>query len=228
MENNIVGFQDILKKSFLSADYVTPVTTSSIALSLLISFALGLFIFYIYKTTFQGVLYTRSFNVSLVMISLITTLVIMTISSNIILSLGMVGALSIVRFRTAIKDSMDIVFMFWAISIGIANGAGFFQISLVGSIFIGFILILMSKTKVLNSPYLLILKYDSSAQRLIDNELSKISNPNIKSKSVYGSSVELTVEIRLRNNEHSFVNGFSELEGVNSSVLVKYDGDYIS
>ena len=157
---NAVGFQDILKKSFLTSDYVTPLTSASIILNLLVTFVIGLFIFYIYRKTFQGVLYTRSYNVSLVMVSLITTLVIMTISSNIILSLGMVGALSIVRFRTAIKDSMDIVFMFWAISVGIANGAGFFQVSVVGSIFIGLILIIMTKIKIVNLPYLFILKFD--------------------------------------------------------------------
>ena len=223
-----MGFQDILKKSFLTSDYVTPLTSASIVLNLLVTFFIGLFIFYIYRKTFQGVLYTRSYNVSLVMVSLITTLVIMTISSNIILSLGMVGALSIVRFRTAIKDSMDIVFMFWAISVGIANGAGFFQVSIVGSIFVGLILIAMTKIKIVNLPYLFILKFDEAVQADIDQLLEKIKGHNIKSKSVFSNNVELTVELRMTNDETKIVNEFSKIKGVSSAVLVKYDGDYVS
>jgi uncharacterized membrane protein YhiD involved in acid resistance len=225
---NAVGFQDILKKSFLTSDYVTPLTSGTIIVNLLVTFLLGLFIFYIYRKTFQGVLYTRSYNVSLVMVSLITTLVIMTISSNIILSLGMVGALSIVRFRTAIKDSMDIVFMFWAISVGIANGAGFFQVSVVGSIFVGIILLIMTKIKIVNLPYLFILKFDEGSQDKVDELLTSIKGHNIKSKSVYNKTVELTVELRMTNDETKIVNDFSKLDGMNSSVLVKYDGDYVS
>ena len=227
MESSM-GFQDILKKSFLTSDYVTPLTSASIVLNLLVTFFIGLFIFYIYRKTFQGVLYTRSYNVSLVMVSLITTLVIMTISSNIILSLGMVGALSIVRFRTAIKDSMDIVFMFWAISVGIANGAGFFQVSIVGSIFVGLILIAMTKIKIVNLPYLFILKFDEAVQADIDQLLEKIKGHNIKSKSVFSNNVELTVELRMTNDETKIVNEFSKIKGVSSAVLVKYDGDYVS
>jgi uncharacterized membrane protein YhiD involved in acid resistance len=225
---NTVGFQDILKKSFLTTDYVTPLTSASIAMNLLVTFLAGLFIFYIYKKTFQGVLYTRSYNVSLVMVSLITTLVIMTISSNIILSLGMVGALSIVRFRTAIKDSMDIVFMFWAISVGIANGAGFYQVSVVGSAFIGVILIIMTTIKTVNLPYLFILKFKQGAQDAVDSLLSEIKGHNIKSKSVYSDVVELTVELRMTNGETKVVNEFAKINGMNSAVLVKYDGDYVS
>ncbi len=225
---NAVGFQDILKNSFLTSEFVTPLTSASIIVNLLVTFLTGLFIFYIYKKTFQGVLYTRSYNVSLVMVALITTLVIMTISSNIILSLGMVGALSIVRFRTAIKDSMDIVFMFWAISTGIANGAGFFQVSIVGSLFIGVILIIMTKIKIVNLPYLFILKFDESSQSEVDKLLTKVKGHNIKSKSVYNNTVELTVELRMTNGETKIVNDFAKLDGMNSSVLVKYDGDYVS
>jgi uncharacterized membrane protein YhiD involved in acid resistance len=225
---NVVTFQDILKSSFLDADFVTPLTTMSIALNLLATFIISFFIFYMYKKTFQGVLYTRSFNVSLVMISLITTLVIMTISSNIILSLGMVGALSIVRFRTAIKDSMDIVFMFWAISIGIANGAGYFQISIVGSLFVGVVLILMTKLKVNNNPYLLILKSSQKAEGNVMDLLKTIKGYNIKSKAIVNNSIEITVEFRLTNDDTKITNDFSAISGVDSVVLVKYDGDYVS
>jgi len=150
-----VGFQDIVKKSFSNLDFASALSISDIIIVLISTFLIGMFIFYIYKKTFQGVLYTQSYNVSLVMVAIVTSLIIMTISSNFVLSLGMVGALSIVRFRTAIKDSMDIVFMFWAISIGIANGAGFFKISFIGSIVIAGVLLILTRFKSSSSPYLL-------------------------------------------------------------------------
>ena len=138
----------------------------------MITLLVSSFIFYIYKLTYNGVLYTQSFNISLVIVSLVTALVIMTISANFILSLGMVGALSIVRFRTAVKDSMDIVYMFWAIGVGIANGAAFFKISIAGSLFIGLSLFLFSKLKNPFKPYLLIINYNndvSSSTNVIQN-----------------------------------------------------------
>ena len=226
--DSTVNFQDVIKKSFLDAEFVSPLTSTSIVLNLLVTFVISLFIFYMYRRTFQGVLYTRSFNVSLVMVSLITSLVIMTISSNIILSLGMVGALSIVRFRTAIKDSMDIVFMFWAISVGIANGAGFFQISIVGSVFVGLVLILMTKMRSYNNPYLLIIKFSDESEQEIDLILNSVKGHNIKSKSVSNNIIELTVELRLANKGTNIVNEISSIKGVISSVLVKYDEDYVS
>ena len=226
--DSTVNFQDVIKKSFLDAEFVSPLTSTSIVLNLLVTFVISLFIFYMYRRTFQGVLYTRSFNVSLVMVSLITSLVIMTISSNIILSLGMVGALSIVRFRTAIKDSMDIVFMFWAISVGIANGAGFFQISIVGSVFVGLVLILMTRMRSYQNPYLLIIKFSDESEQEIDLIINSVKGHNIKSKSVSNNIIELTVELRLANKGTNIVNEISSLKGVISSVLVKYDGDYVS
>ena len=158
--NELTAFRDLLKNSVLETSFVSSLNSSDIFINLLITLVIGIFIFYIYKKTFQGVLYTQAFNVSLVMVSLVTALIIMTISSNLILSLGMVGALSIVRFRTAVKDSMDIVYMFWAISVGIANGAGYFKISLIGSLFIAAVLIVLSRYRESSNPYLLIINYN--------------------------------------------------------------------
>ena len=120
------SIRDLFKSSVISSAEVSTLAVSDIVVNLTVTLLLSLFIFYVYRKFFMGVLYTLSFNVSLVMVSLVTSLIIMTISSNLILSLGMVGALSIVRFRTAVKDAIDIGFMFWAIAVGIANGAGFF------------------------------------------------------------------------------------------------------
>ena len=170
---NELGFTDVIKKSIISSDFSSTLSISDILFVLSITFLIGMFIFYIYKSTFQGVLYTASFNTSLVMVAMVTAVVIMTISSNIVLSLGMVGALSIVRFRTAIKDSMDIVFMFWAISVGIANGAGYFKISITASIVIGAVLFFMMKYKSSSQPYLLILSHEAARSEAIKEELRK-------------------------------------------------------
>ena len=151
-------YMDLFKKSFLAmAGSATTLTLIDIVINILVSFFIGMYIFFIYKKTFQGVLYQRSFNVSLVMMTTITSMIIMTISGNLILSLGMVGALSIVRFRTPIKDSIDLVFIFWAISAGIANGVGYFNVSLIGSLLIGIILLVLTKSEEKDHPYLLVL-----------------------------------------------------------------------
>jgi uncharacterized membrane protein YhiD involved in acid resistance len=224
-----VNFKDIIKKSFTQLNFSSTLSISDIAIVLFVTLLIGMFIFYTYKKTFQGILYTQSFNVSLVMVAIVTSLVIMTISSNFILSLGMVGALSIVRFRTAIKDPMDIVFMFWAIAVGIANGAGFFKISIVGSIFIGVILFILTKYKTTSTPYLLILNYvDKGHDEIINHLKNELKDFRIKAKTITNQNVELTLEIRIDDEDTSFVNRLSKLDGVKNAVLVSYNGDYVS
>lgn len=223
-----VNFQDVIK-NLSSVDLASTLNVSDIALILLITFLMGIFIFYIYKLTFQGVLYTQSYNVSLVMVSIVTSLIIMTISTNFILSLGMVGALSIVRFRTAIKDAMDIVFMFWAIAVGITNGAGLFKISLTGSLVIAAALIVITKIKSKSSPYLLIVNYDDENSIDIMNYInSKVKNYKLKAKTVANGNVEITIEIRINNDDVNFVNDLAKSKGIKNAVLVSYNGDYVS
>jgi len=227
--NNSLGFQDIIKKSFQNIDFSSSLTISDIALVLLITLLCGLFIFYIYKKTFQGILYTQSFNISLIMVSIVTSLIIMTISANLILSLGMVGALSIVRFRTAVKDSMDIVFMFWAISVGIANGAGFFKLSILGTVFVGLRMLILTKIKTSNTPYLLIIKYNNDSyddlKRYLDENLIQYT---LKSKSINETHSELILELRLKNKEYNITENISVLPGIRDVSLVSYNGDYVS
>jgi len=191
---------------------------------------MGLFIFYVYKRTFRGVLYTESYNISLVAVALVTALVIMTISSNIILSLGMVGALSIVRFRTAIKDSMDIVFMFWAIAIGIANGAGYFKISVTGSVVIALALFFLSKYKSSKSPYLLIIDTESSDAEMVKSSVAKLfSDLNLKSESTSNGLTELTIEIRMNQEDKIKISErLQSIPQIHKSALLSYNGDYIS
>jgi uncharacterized membrane protein YhiD involved in acid resistance len=227
--DSALSFQDVIKNSFVNMNAGNLMSTSNIAFVLFVTFLMGMFIFFIYKSTFQGVLYTQSYNISLVMVSMVTSLIIMTIASNFVLSLGMVGALSIVRFRTAVKDSMDIVFMFWAISVGIANGAGLFNISVVSSIAIALVLVILTKYKSASSPYLLILHYsEDKHDRMIEYINDNIGRFNLKSKTMKGDSIELTLEIRVRKDDTSFVNELSKKNGVKDAILISYNGDYIS
>lgn len=225
--NDATSFKDIIKQGFMDENFVNTLSSSDIFINLFVTFIIGIFIFFVYKRTFQGVLYTQAFNVSLVMVALVTTLIIMTISTNIVLSLGMVGALSIVRFRTAIKDSMDIVFMFWAISIGIANGAGYFQISIVGTIFISAVLFILTRYRDRSAPYLLIIGYREESEGNLKDYLSSIKRYKVKSKTVARELTELTIELRT-DNDHLVVNDIHKIEGVESCVLVSYNGDYVS
>ena len=185
----------------------------------------------VYKKTFKGVMYSASFGVSLLSMTLVTTLIIMAISSNVILSLGMVGALSIVRFRSAIKEPIDIAFLFWAISIGIVLGAGLIPLAVFGSLFIGIIMLIFVNKKSNDNPYLLVIKCtdDNSEKEALNYLSSNVKKYLVKSKTVAAASgVELTVEIRLKDMSTKFVNEISRIAGVNHAVLVSYNGEYMS
>ena len=224
----VVSYKDIVKQSFLEFQSVG-LTIADVATSLLITFAISLLIFWLYKKSFRGVLYTHSFNVSLVMVSLVTALVIMTISTNLILSLGMVGALSIVRFRTAVKDPIDIVFMFWAIAIGIANGAMQFELAIVGSFFIAIVVVILSNIKLQNHPYLLVIHYKSVDEKEILIQLNEIIKSfKLKSKTVSNDLVELTLEVRVKKHNIAFVDEIAKINNVKDLGLVSYEGDYVS
>lgn len=194
-----------------------------------LSFAIGLFIYAVYKKTYSGVMYSNAFGVSLISMSMITSLVIIAVTSNVVLSLGMVGALSIVRFRTAIKEPMDIAFLFWAIAVGIVLGAGLIPLAIIGSVIIGVIIILFSTRKIGDTPYILVVSCDGQnaekqAGALIYNNAKKSV---LKSKTVNSSGVEFTYEVRVKNDT-DFVNSISEVTGVNNVVLVTYNGEYMS
>ncbi|MGK0468292.1 DUF4956 domain-containing protein [Clostridium sp.] len=227
--NNQTSLSDIFKSNFL--DNATSISLVDGALALGLAFCIGLFIYTVYKKTFKGVMYSKSFSTSLIALCMITSLVILAVTSNVILSLGMVGALSIVRFRTAIKDPMDIAYLFWAIAVGIVLGAGLIPLAIVGSLFIGLILVIFTNKSNSDNPYILIISCDDEAVE--DNVLKiigdKVKKYVIKSKTVTGGTgVEFTIEIRLKTMETSFVNEISREDGVNSAVLVSYNGDYMS
>ncbi len=220
-------FQDIFKSSFLeNANSITPL---DMVLALGLSFLLGLFIFLIYKRTYQGVMYSSSFAVTLVALTMITTVVILAVTSNVVLSLGMVGALSIVRFRTAIKEPLDIAFLFWSIAVGIVLAAGLIPLAVLGSVVIGVILLVFVNRKSYSDPYILVLQCqdqdaEEQAQAMVSAQTRRCV---MKSKSVRPGRVEINWEIRLKEKGTAFVNALSALEGVESAVLVSYNGDYM-
>jgi uncharacterized membrane protein YhiD involved in acid resistance len=218
-------WQDFLQNTdFFSAD----LTVTSIASTLLFSFALGLFIFFIYRVSYKGVMYSKTFNVTLIAMSMITASIILAITSNIILSLGMVGALSIVRFRTPIKDPIDIAYLFWAIGIGIVSGAGLWKLALISSVVIGIILFVFSKVSDVKTPYLLVISYQTEETNdLIFKQIeSEVKTYRLKSKVFSNEKYELTVEIRERKKTASLVNKIGGINHVNSVALLGYDGDF--
>ncbi|WP_055109801.1 DUF4956 domain-containing protein [Paenibacillus ihumii] len=222
-------FSDIIKKSVLN-NFASDISLSKILITLGAAFLIGLFIFILYKRVFSGVLYSKSFNVSLIGMALVTAMVIIAINSNLILSLGMVGALSIVRFRTPIKDPTDLIFLFWAAAAGIVTGAGFYTLAAIGSVIVGLVLFLFIKNSTLETPYLLVINCgsDESEQAIHQAMAGLVKRYNVKQKTVSPGNIEMTLEVRLRDSEGVFVNRISELDGVRNAVLISYNGDYVS
>lgn len=223
--NETTNFNDILKNNFLSNFMFGNLSVIDILLGLLTAFIAGAFIYFIYKVTYKGVLYSPSFNATLLVMTMITCLVIMTISTNVVLSLGMVGALSIVRFRTAIKDPLDIVFMFWAIAAGISSGAGLYFLTFVGACVIGGVLIVLTRKKHADTMYLLVIHYSDDAADDVKKELQKLEH-TLKSKIIRKNITEQTSELRLKIDNTAFMSRLNDIEGVHDVSLVQYNGDY--
>ncbi len=221
-------FNDIFKSSFL--ENVSSFSILDVALALGVSFIIGLFIFLIYKKTYQGVMYSASFGVSLIAMAMVTSLVIIAVTSNVVLSLGMVGALSIVRFRTAVKEPMDIAFLFWAIAVGIVTGAGLIPLAVIGSVLIGLIIVLFSVKKSGDILYILVVNCENKAAEDKANStiLENSQKSVLKSKTVSKNGIELTYEVRLKNADTDFVNALTSENGVHNAVLVSYNGEYMS
>lgn len=226
-ERNFMTFNDIFKSSFL--ENVNSVSILDMVVALALAFGLGMFIFLVYKKTFNGVMYSSSFGVTLVALTMITTLVILAVTSNVVLSLGMVGALSIVRFRTPIKEPLDIAFLFWSIAVGIVLAAGMIPLAVFGSVAIGAVMLIFVNRKSHTNPYIVVLRCDSQkseqeAQLFISKNTERCT---VKSKTAQKGLVELNLEIRLRDDNTDFINTLSEISGVNSAVLVSYNGEYM-
>ena len=220
-------FNDIFKSSFL--ENVTAVSLTDMVLVLTLSFGLGLFIYYVYRKTYAGVMFSQSFGVSLIAMTMITTMVILAVTSNVVLSLGMVGALSIVRFRTAIKEPMDIAFLFWAIAGGIVLAAGMIPLAIFGSVIIGIIMIVFCNRRAACKPYIAVISCaDADAEHAVAAYLKAHTEKTlVKSKSAQKGCIELSYEVTLKQDNTDFITDLSELDGVSSAVLVSYNGDYM-
>jgi len=219
-------FNDIFKSSFL--ENVTSISVVDMIIALTLAFCLGLFIFYVYKKTFSGVMYSSTFGVTLIALTMITTVVVLAVTSNVVLSLGMVGALSIVRFRTAIKEPLDIAFLFWAIAVGIVLAAGMIPLAVFGSVMIGVMLLVFVNKKTYTNPYIVVVQCSDQSEKNVRDYLEKCVNKcMVKSKSAQKGLIELNMEVRLKEDNTDFINAISEMQGVHSAVLVSYNGDYM-
>ena len=221
-------FNDIFKSSFIQSATTFSVTDTILGLACCL--VIGLFIYLIYSKSCSGIMYSANFGLTLIGLSMVTCLVIMAVTSNVILSLGMVGALSIVRFRTAIKEPVEIVFLFWALAAGIVVGAGLIPLALIGSIIIGLVIFLLASRKTHGKPYMLVLhvadeRAEQQAMALVKDGSSAMQ---VKAKTVTAAGIELSMEVKLADASTAFVNQISALPGVASAALVSFNGDYMS
>ena len=222
-----MNFNDIFKSSFL--ENISSVSILDMAVALALAFGLGMFIFLVYKKTYQGVMYSSSFGTTLVALTMITTVVILAVTSNVVLSLGMVGALSIVRFRTAIKEPLDIAFLFWSIAVGIVLAAGMIPLAVIGSVIIGVILLTFVNKKSHCNPYIIVVQCENyeSEKAVVSFLNGNVLKSTVKSKTAQKDLVELTLDVRLKDENTDFINALASLKGVNSAVLVSYNGEYM-
>ena len=221
-----MSFNDVFKSSFLKN--VAEVSVTDMLLAMLFALVLGAFIYFVYKKTFQGVMYSSGFGITLIGLTMVTTLVILAVTSNVVLSLGMVGALSIVRFRAAIKEPFEIVFLFWALAVGIVVGAGMFLLAVIGSVVIGVILVVFARRKIGEHPYILVVNCENGeAEQTVMTALKKYTaGTTVKAKTVTPAGVELSIEVTLKGGDTLFVTKIFELDGVASASLVTYNGQF--
>lgn len=220
-------FNEIFKSGFL--ENVSSISVFDMLLTIVLSFGIGLFIFLIYKKTYRGVMYSAGFGTTLIALTMITSIVILAVTSNVVLSLGMVGALSIVRFRTAIKETLDLTFVFWAIGAGIILAAGMIPLAVIGSVCIGLILLVFVNKDTYTHPYMVVLNCINHDAEVKAKEFlsKKVARTKIKSKSAVKGAIEINIEVRLKEDDTDFINVLSEMPGVNSAVIVSYNGDYM-
>ncbi len=223
-----MSFNDIFNSNFL--DNVTSVSMIDIAMAMILAFGIGVFVYLVHKKTYKGVMYSSSFGVTLIALCMITTFVMLAITSNVVLSLGMVGALSIVRFRTAVKEPLDIAFVFWSIAAGIVLSAGMIPLAILGSVLIGIILLVFVNRKPNEMPYIIVVncsdrEAEADVKKFIDASVTKSI---IKNKTVSREGIELNIEVRLKNDNTDFINQVVELKNVNHAVLVSYNGEFMN
>lgn len=224
-----MGFKDVLKKSFLEGVNVADFSITSVALTLAVTAALGIYIYLVYRLISRKAFYSKSFNISLVAMAMITAAIILAIQSSVVISLGMVGALSIVRFRTAVKDPMDLVFLFWSISVGIICGAGLYGMALMLSLCVTIIVLLLDFLPTANAPMLLVLNaQDEKAEDEVTQIVSQYAGHyKVKSRNLTKSGMDMVMELRMKKGEAEMVRAINALPGVDSVSLLCHDGENV-
>lgn len=202
------------------------ISVGELLTAVLLSFFLGLFIVAVYRVTYSGVLFQKSFALGLVLLSMVTSLVILTISSNVVLSLGMVGALSIVRFRTAVKEPMDTIFMFWAIVAGIITGAGYVPVAIIATLLIGVLFLGLSFAGVRfhSSAYLAVVRYNAASDETVNSALRLLPKYKLRSKNMVGDAFEMVLELKLTEAQRKQVEALRSVEGVQEVNILSYNG----
>lgn len=221
-----MGFKDVFKKSFLEGFTSMDITTAKIVATLFVSALLALYVFAIYRLVTRKVFYSKNFNISLAAMSIITAAIILAMQSNLVISLGMVGALSIVRFRTAIKDPMDLVFMFWSISIGIICGAGLYEVALVTSVAVTVFILVLDMIPVSKAPMMLVINSSQmdSEQQILDIVRKYSKSYKVKSRNLSKGRLDMVVELRVKD-ESALVSEVAALEGMIGASLIAHDGE---
>ena len=224
---SLTSFSDVFKKGFVE-NFNQDLGMGRFLLTKAVSILIGLLIIVVYRISYRGVLFSRTFAVSLLAMDVITTLILMTITSNIVLSLGMVGALSIIRFRTAIKDPLDIVFLYYSICAGIMCGANLLGLAAVGAVVVGVILIVASRLPSAADSYILMINVNPDDEEPVVRYIEKSTKKSrLKSKALVENTVELSMEVTLISGSTKFLNKLNAYPGVSSVTLVKSTGEYI-
>lgn len=220
-------FFSLIGQSFDLSVQLENLSLPRILLAMLTATVCGIIIYWVYRLFYRGVVYSDNFNILVLLITVVTAFIIMTISANLVLSLGMVGALSIVRFRSAIKDPLDIGFLFWGVAAGLTCGAGLYFVAIIGTVFIGVVYIAASFIKKNRRSYLLVVRYNISAEDNVKAMLGAIRF-KLKNKTQINDRVEITVEVKIANNDTSQVSRFQSIDGVDSVTLLEYSGEYMN
>ena len=221
-----MSVQDVIKKSFLESGAFDGLTVTNILLGLFTAIVVGALIYFVYQKFYTGVIYSRSFAVTLVGMTVLTSVITLAISTNVVISLGMVGALSIVRFRTAVKDPLDLLYLFWAITSGIASGAHMYLLVVLAAVVMIIIIVLFNKHQLNGRIYIAVIHYNTDEAG--DNIIRSFGKMKyfIKSKTVRKSVVEMAVEVYCKNNDTFFLEKIRDIDGVDDVTLIQYNGEY--
>lgn len=221
-----MSVRDVIKKSVMEGFSQTDITTTQIIVTLVITLILAIYIFFIYKLETKSVFYSKEFNITVAVVSVVTASIVLAMQSNIVVSLGMVGALSIVRFRSAIKNPLDLLYLFWSISVGIVCGAGMYEIAVITSIIVTLAIVLLDFIPVNQPPYLLIIhgKNQEIEEKLQPVLKEHAKNCQVKSRNISKNQVSMIIELRTRS-EQKLVEACSNLEGVTNVSLMSHDGE---